>query len=207
MPSPRSDGSPKRSCCFELFCLIQSLPLGLHDQTDQRIGRRVREKRPVQRNAKVEMKTRKCNRARKFYESQNRLGRAHRWRCGCEGIQCAAAGYEKARTRPHNNSIFHAATPAVLRFNSLTNSSEFQREILGDSRPPGGQFTWTGTPTWTPRLYRSQESLGLRCVIPHLLFDFPMSALIAMQYQRYLAVPCDQRLSLRLHNLMLCGPL
>ena len=114
------------SVVFELFCLIQTLPLGLHDQTDHRIGRRICKKRPIQRNTEMEMKTRKCNWASKFYESQNRVGRGHRWRCGGEGIKCTAARYEKARTRPHNNSIFHTATPAVLWFNSLTNFSEFQ---------------------------------------------------------------------------------
>src|SRR5258707_9161196 len=114
------------SAVFELLCLIQSLPQGLHDQTDQRIGRSIRKKRPIQRNAKMEMKTSKHNRATKFCESQNRVGRGHRWRCGCEGIKCPAARYEKARTRPHYNSVFHAATPAVLWFNSLTNSSELQ---------------------------------------------------------------------------------
>ncbi len=111
---------------FELSCLIQSLPHGLHDQTDQRIGRSIRKKRPIQRNAKMEMKTSKYNWASKFYESQNRVGRGHRWRCGCEGINCPAARYEKARTRPHSNPIFHAAAPTVLWFNGLTNSSELQ---------------------------------------------------------------------------------
>ena len=111
--------------CFELSCLIQSWPHGFHHQTDQPIGRSIRKKRAIQRNAKMEMKTSKYNWASKFYESQNRVGRGHCWRCGCESIKCPAARYEKARTRPHSNPVFHAA-PAVLWFNSLTNSSEFQ---------------------------------------------------------------------------------
>ena len=112
--------------CFELFCLIQAWAHGFPDQTDQHIGRSIRQKRPIQRNAKMEMKTSKYNWASKLHESQNRVGRGHCWRCGCEGIKCPAAGYEKARTRPHSNPVFHAAAPAVLWFNSLTNSSEFQ---------------------------------------------------------------------------------
>jgi hypothetical protein len=55
------------------------------------------------------MDTRKHNWGSKFHESYNRVGRGHRWRCGCEGIKCPAARDEKARTRPHSNSVFHAA--------------------------------------------------------------------------------------------------
>ena len=87
----------------------------------------------------MEMKTPNCNWASKFYESQNRVGRGHRWRCSGEGIKCTAARYGKARTRPHKNSIFHAATPAVLWFSSLTNFSEFQiGRFFGDSGPYKG---------------------------------------------------------------------
>src|ERR1700730_1671103 len=57
----------------------------------------------------MEINTSKHNWASKFYESHNRVGRGHRWRCGCEGIKCPAARNKKARTRPHTNSVFHAA--------------------------------------------------------------------------------------------------
>src|ERR1700730_15422597 len=74
----------------------------------------------------MKMKTSKYNRASKFYEGQNRVGRGHRWRLDCEGIKCPAARYEKARTRPHSNPVFHAAARAVLWFNNHNNSSELQ---------------------------------------------------------------------------------
>ena len=47
----------------------------------------------------MEINTGKHNGASKFYESHDRVGRGHRWRCGCEGIKCPAARNQKARTR------------------------------------------------------------------------------------------------------------
>jgi hypothetical protein len=44
--------------------------LRLHDQTDHRIGRSIRKKRPIQRNAKMENKTSEYNWASKSDESQ-----------------------------------------------------------------------------------------------------------------------------------------
>lgn len=100
--------------CFELFRVIQLLPKSLNHQTNQGIRRGIREKGPIQPEGKVEMDTRKHNRAGKFHESHNRVGRGHRWRCDCEGIKCPASCYDKAHTRPHSDSVLHAATFSVL---------------------------------------------------------------------------------------------
>jgi hypothetical protein len=60
------------------------------------------------------MDTRKDNWASKFHESHNRVGRGHRWRGGCEGVECPTTRNEKARARPHSYSVFHATAPTVL---------------------------------------------------------------------------------------------
>jgi hypothetical protein len=97
-----------------LACVSMLWSETLNDQTNERIGSSIRNKRPVQRHAEVEMDTRKDNWASKFHESHNRVGRGHRWRGGCEGVECPTTRNEKARTRPHSYSVFHATAPTVL---------------------------------------------------------------------------------------------
>jgi hypothetical protein len=58
--------------CFELFWLIQFLPQGLHNQTDQRICSGIRKKNPIKTKR---IKTKKRNWASQPDESHNRVVR------------------------------------------------------------------------------------------------------------------------------------
>jgi hypothetical protein len=49
------------------LCVTELSPQGFHDETDQRIRSSIRKKRPIQRNAEMEIKTGSHNWASKFY--------------------------------------------------------------------------------------------------------------------------------------------
>jgi hypothetical protein len=103
-------------------------PQGFYHQTDQRIRSSIRQKRPIQRNAEMEIKTGSHNGAGKFYESYNWVGRGYCWRCGCEGIKCPGTRNQKAYACPNRNPTFHAVhllPSAPIVSPSLPNSKSF----------------------------------------------------------------------------------
>src|SRR5438093_11007919 len=97
-----------------IFCVMQLLPQALHDQTNQRIRSSIRKQNPIDTNGEMEIKTSKRNWTSETDERpHNRFGSHLHWE-RCQSIKVPAARNQQARTRPHSNSVFHAAAPTVL---------------------------------------------------------------------------------------------